>query len=214
MTGAKVKFSIDALELARGHDGPLRGAPDPVLMMGVYSVARGPLTGPSAPSVPTGTVRLLDRRWLRVPVQNSFPCRVAVDDAAAPLVAVPSGHAVGLLLVALEEDGGKDLQRIYGLLERPDGWVTWWSDAREPDPHGLAETFMHLASTSAEAHGQSVRVLLDGLDPATTCKDDDYIGSYVAAMNAVARGRWTARAHVVSRDGKNDWTALLSVESR
>lgn len=176
--------------MARGHDGFLRGHPEPVLVVGHFRVAAGR-------AVPEG------RMIARFAVQGQFP-----------LVAPPMGNAVlrtrlrgrpehGLLVLALEADGGFDVQRLYAAFDEPLAVAVWNPEDDHPAPVALAA-----ALTGPRAC--RVRVLDRLTDLGERCGSDELIGCQLVPLGTKTR-RDEFRLSFASDDGRNSWTAVLMV---
>ncbi len=187
-------MSIDRLEVARGHDGFMRGAPEPVVVCGVFAItAAGP--------------RLLGRGVAEFHrPKRSYPCTVephAADliDAAAPR---ESGSLV-LVSLAFEKDGGGDVQRAYAALERAADIALFDETAAEPAPIDLDDVAGDLAGWSTP---RAVHLMVDGAH--FVAADDDWVAGAAVAVERGGR-RQRHRAHFASADGRNDWTASINV---
>ncbi|WP_437872696.1 hypothetical protein [Sorangium sp. So ce363] len=204
----RLRLDITALELASGHDGLLRGAPEPVLLLAAY------LLFPHDPSGPAGLTppRPLGRTLVRFrPPEGRFP---AVVTLRAPLSFKARARAreddrVLLLALAVEEDAGKEVERLYAHLTDAKHLRLWDLDAPVPAPLAPAEL---IAAPYLRENAAPVRVgvLDDGGDLRDTCREDDFVGA-CAAVVSTARHEDTLRFHFVSADGRNDWTAVTSV---
>lgn len=188
---------VEKLEVARGHDGFLRGGPDPVLLVGVYGVSGG-------------ASRLLGRTLHRFPSETKFPTELAPDRAELPAVLVegPEMRFV-VLAVALEEDGDLDVQRIFGALDHPELLSIWSTDRSEVDPLALGA----FPNDAAHATPSPIELVIDGQTASSACKSDKWIGARAWSLETRTPAAPSMyRAPFLAADRKNDWTAILSVE--
>lgn len=185
---------LEALEVARGNDGWLRGHPEPVLLL-----AAGRL-GPKGP--------LLESRHIA-----RFPTPEVIPTTALPLdqLRLTADHRGArstffLFALALEHDSGDDIARLYGALESPERWglVPHGSD---PEPFDLAEACSRLGGAVTR-----VEPMLDGEHLAL--EDDDIVGSAFLSAPTHESRRSTVRFHFLSADEKNDWTARVVLTVR
>ncbi|WP_437722130.1 hypothetical protein [Sorangium sp. So ce861] len=211
----RLRLDITALELASGHDGLLRGAPEPVLLVAAYLLfPPDPGAPPPAPGAPAGLAppRPLGRTLARFSApQGRFP---AVLTLRGPLSFKARARArdddrILLLVLAVEEDTGKEVERLYAHLADAKHLRLWDLDAPVPSPSTLAEL---IAAPYLQGHAAPARVgvLDDGGDLRDTCRGDDFVGAS-AALVSTARHEDALRFHVVSADGRNDWTAVTAV---
>lgn len=198
-TRLQVSLRMDPLELARGYDGLLRGAPEPVVMLAVYGA------GPEH-------ARLAGRSLFRFERPGAFPCKVAAREPAADpctVVVEPAGRLV-ILALAVEEDSGRGVQALYAELERGDAIMVWSSDGVLPVPQHLYE--LDAPSVAAD-RGHRVQVLLGERDPARRLDGDDWVDAAVLHSTLEVR-QAQHRLHLCSADGRNDWTAQVEVRVR
>jgi hypothetical protein len=189
-----VTVDLEALEMARGYDGFLRGKPEPVVLVAVFLVA------------PAGT-RLLARSLQRFHPASHMPCVALPDTGRLLNVRTGAGAATSLLVlgVALEEDGGGDISRLYAVLERPADLHLRVLDA--PLPQALEE---HAAHAWA-APPARVDVLVGGVDAGRSCASDKWVGAAVLVVPSATRATVEGRLHFTHGEGQNDWTARLTV---
>ncbi|MBZ0234761.1 MAG: hypothetical protein K8M05_20690 [Deltaproteobacteria bacterium] len=195
----RLSVRMEALELATGHDGLLRGAPEPVVVIGVYA-AGGDRT------------RLAGRSVYRFARPGAFPCKVAAREPASDactLVAAPGDRLV-ILALAVEEDRGRGVQALFAELERGDGILVWSTDRAMPAPLHLHELEGALVDPDL---GHRVELLLGEHDPARHLDGDDWVGAAVLHADLAVRPR-RHRLHLRSADGRNDWTAQVEVSVR
>ncbi len=187
---------LDSLEIARGHDELLRGAPEPVILIAVFGCR-------------LGSARLLDRRVVHVRTPRVMPCTLRPIESVvmAPLLAAGETQAL-VMAVGIERDGGRDVERIFGALEDCDRLSAWSTADHEPSPRHLEE----VAATSVD-RTMRVSLLVDGM-PIEHGTSDDVVGASLTSLDASTPVRRDARFALVSFDGRNDWTVLARVGVR
>ncbi|WP_437597546.1 hypothetical protein [Sorangium sp. So ce590] len=204
----RLRLNLTALELASGHDGLLRGAPEPVLLVAAYLLFPPDPGAPARLTAPRPLGRTLVRfsapqgrfpvvLTLRAPISFKARARAREDDR------------VLLLALAVEEDTGKEVERLYAHLADAKHLRLWDLDAPVPSPSTLAEL---IAAPYLRDHAAPVRVgvLDDRGDLRDTCRADDFVGA-CAAVVSTARHEDALRFHFVSEGGRNDWTAVTTV---
>src|SRR5688572_25110651 len=86
---------VESLEITRGHDGLLRGKPEPVLLLAVYRMAE------------VGGAMLVGRLLRRMRVEQAPPCVLDVPSAELRYdTRLRGNERFALLLLAVEEDDG------------------------------------------------------------------------------------------------------------
>jgi len=191
------RIEIHKLDIAKGHDGFLRGRPEPVVVFGVF------LHAPSS-------LRLLDRKTCRFHRPHRFPGVASPQgalrfdlllDYETPAVIVCAGFAI-------EEDSGLDVAEMAAALDRwqrlrfepvgdaplPSGSLIEWADA-------LLE---HDAPRPFD-------VLIDNTPALERFRHDDWIACSLYAFSGQERRQSNRRMHFTSHDGRNDWSLTLGV---
>lgn len=195
----RVELRVEQLELARGHDGLLRGAPEPTLVVAVYAATRH-------------EVRLVGRYLYRFDRPGAFPCKVSTAEPSAESCIVVVEHAsrIVLLALAIEEDSGRGLQSVYAELDRGDTIVVWAPDQRDALPTHLHELDPRIMAPDL---GHRVHVLVDGRELSRQAAGDDWVDAVVlhGAPAIVSRRH---RLRFCTPDGRNDWTAELRLSMR
>jgi hypothetical protein len=188
-----------SLEIARGHDGFLRGSPEPVLLVGAYLVVEA-------------SVYVVGRTLHRFVVKTPFPSEATADRAALPSCAVELGTAGSakwvVLAIALEQDGGEDVQRLFGAIEHHDSISVWAPESGDIEPVTLGA----LPETAEWATPRPVHVSLGGRSAADGCSSDKWIGAvifWLRGHRAPQSGRF--RLPFLAADGRNDWTAIAEI---
>lgn len=182
----RLTSSLEALEIARGHDGLFRGEPEPVLVIGVF--VDDQLAGRS-----------------RVPFQEVGKTPQTLLPAAPHRLAVvvpPTCARVSLLLAALEEDDGRAVENMYSALERP--LRAWRPADLAPEPHELGAAAWPLGSVEV------VELQLEGVDWREHLRGDDVVAAGLLVLPKELL-RQVVRVPLRSPDGKNEWTAQLAV---
>lgn len=198
----RIRVSAGALDLARGHDGFLRGHPEPVLLVGLYRCHGGDADM-------LGRTVIHFERVARVPGEIA---PVAGRDGFATEGYIANGGALAVLVVALEEDRGRDIASLYAELIEAGEILLWASDAGEAVPAPLAELPHH----GAEGELAAVELKIAGRFPRDWFRADDYIAA-AAAWLTPNRGRLRLRARLrseASREARNDWLAELEIRIR
>lgn len=198
MTECLFRGAIDTLEIARGHDGFLRGGPDPVLVAAIYAAAGDDF-------------RLVGRSLHKFESKTEFPTEVKPNITELPSVLVQVEVPTRFLFLAimLEEDGGKDVQRLYGAVEHPSMLSAWAIEQADVDPVPLS------AITASRRFQTPTRVdlLLEGQPVANTCKSDKWIGAVCCSLPArdpAARSLY--RFPFLAPNRKNDWTLIVTCD--
>ncbi|MEM9069784.1 MAG: hypothetical protein AAGE52_14825 [Myxococcota bacterium] len=181
-----VRVTLGWLEIALGFDEWGRGDPDPAILLGLVVLEEG-------------TVSLLSRGLVRPRVPSPYPNDIDGGSKVLVTAKPPRASRLGLLVLALEEDGGQDVRDLYAMLERPD--FTLWSDeGSEPNPRSLSAWLQ-------EPRGvYRVHAIHGDEDLAERCRSDDWVG---AALVVAPTAGEDYRVHTRSADGRNDWTFEL-----
>ena len=196
MANALLSGELSALEIARGHDGLLRGMPDPVLLVGLY------VSDPQNPE----SILTVGRSLHRFRPTKPFPSSVHADRRDLPSVSFVTGRPLQyhLLVIALEEDGGNDVQSVFGALEYPKALSVWSLDEANADLVPLG-AFRSERPSRIDLHLET-RALHD------VCSSDKCVGACTWIMRPrLPPATSVFRAGMRARDGKNDWTAVLNV---
>lgn len=188
---------LDGLEIARGHDGLLRGRPEPVLVVGLFGVSERGVT-------------LLARDVVRWKVDAVPPLLRATrvdegDVVRARVLACDASHCVAVL-IAIEADSGADVRSVFASLERTDAWQLWGERESVPAPIELG-TLATAAPSSTEV--LDAHLLLDGSDLRDQLSADDLVGAVTVTFRDTGDAGTSVRARFLSDDGRNDWTALV-----
>lgn len=192
----QLRVDIPSLEVARGHDGFLRGRPEPVVVLGVYVAG-------------TSSVQLIEREVFRFEVATPFPsvARKRAGRALECSVRYAGGEPASVFVaVALEQDGAGDVQRIYGQLEQCREISLYRSDS-DPEPASLTD----LAADPTWRDPATVQLLVGGRVSRDECASDKFIGAVAWSLETGRLGG-LFRLHFLADDHRNDWTALAKVD--
>ena len=197
LPGSRLRVRLEQLELAKGHDGFLRGKPEPVIVLGIFFVE-------------SRRARLLSREILHFEVPEHFPATVTRLSPLLPAKRYPHSQGAHLVLLALaiEEDSGRDIRDFYAMLERVDDIDIWLADGSMRAPRSLHR----LPVDDRDWHrSQRVRVLLGGVEVAKSCRKDDWVDASLAVLATDRQRTTTRRMHFMSKNQRNDWTAQIHV---
>jgi hypothetical protein len=194
-----LRVMLERMELARGHDGLLRGGVEPRLLLAAFLMRSGKAT-------------LLGRSLTSVGTVTSYPHLSYVDEQALwlglPRRSEPG--AVSLLCLVLEEDSGRDIETLFGDLATPARFVGYDGHTDVPEPVPLA-AMMARPSTQAP-HAEPIQLLRDGRPLEDTLRHDDWIAASVIRLELAqvnTSTRWSVEAR--SHDRRNDWTLWLQI---
>jgi hypothetical protein len=201
-----VRVELRQVEITAGHDGLLRGKPEPVILLFAYCVD---FSAAGATSFLGGVVARLHPR-------TPFPCQLSVGKDGTVAMDVrrvcEARETDGLLILALalEEDSSSDVQRLYQRLAEPRSIFLWDSHAPIPAPVTIAT-----ATTWTDRRGAQVFSVhvMDGVhDLAEECGGDTWIGAQ-AVVTGYRQRDSECRLRFVSANQRNDWTALIAIHS-
>lgn len=196
-----VTLTWDRLEIARGHDGLLRGKPEPVIVSAIFHLQSNQTR--------------LGGRWV-----NRCNCSTASYPTLVTPIDVPRMNAPGFsareaaffcLWIAIEDDGGSLVQDIYARLERVNDIFLCPLEHLDPAP-----LFLTCDGVSELERCQPfpLDLLVEGQHLSSLRARDDFI----AAMGVVlpAGGPYTEelRVHFVSTNERNDWTLPVKIRHR
>ena len=192
---------MTCLEIARGHDGFLRGNPEPVLVVATYLAQ-------------AQSLQLVGRTLHRFRATSPFPSDATVDNRLLPsgAVRVDTSHAPHwiVLVAALEEDGGKDVQRVFGAVEHHTRLTLWRADGADLEPMSL----LGLPANTDWQYPREVDLFVDGQTLGATCRSDRWVGAVCWTLTGVeGAGRARFRLPFVSKDERNDWTAIAEISA-
>ena len=195
---------IPKLTVAKGHDGFMRGSPEPTLLVGAFLNDAG-----------GATERTLVRGLWRFASPRSMPSDVATagEHQVRTDIFVTRPASIVLLAVAFEEDAGRDVAEVFSAMETAARLHVWREDEPAPHPLNLAELWLGNADLGPAAfdHPTRVNVHLDGKDLKRNCKSDDYVDALAVVLSANRTHRRDLRFHFRTHDGRNDWTAVMEI---
>jgi len=197
----RVLLKAEAMEVVAGHDGFARGLPEPVAVVAAYYCSE------------QGTA-LVSRALVPFAVEGRAPSWAQAIPRQQPapswFLAQPTGTVV-VVAVAIEEDSGKDIQRIYASTDLADEMLIWPIDGAGAVPCAL-ERMAEL--TVAETPIQVGLHTVDGA-PVDTVRRDDYVGTAAVWLASPTDLRTRDFALPIrSRNGRNHWVVNLSLAIR
>jgi len=186
---------LETLEVARGHDGFLRGKPEPALLVAAYR------TNGALP------VSLVGRLLLRARLEKSIPCSVELGARELRYDARFGALERLLLLVfAVEENGGEGVAALYAAFDDPTQLLIYDASELVPNPLALEEW---AKSECPAPLARPIELLLAGESLEKTTSSDQFIAASAVSVLACARSDEAWRFPFVARDARNDWTLLL-----
>ena len=195
---SRIRINFEHLELAKGHDGFMRGKPEPTLILGVYLIEGSRL-------------RLLARTIMHFgTITKRFPCTIKRFNSLLPnrYYEHQSGAHFAVLAMAIEEDRGDDVQHLYAILDRAHALTVWSPEAVMPAPMHLHELPLDDESWWSP---HRVHVMVDGQTVGERCEGDDWVDAALTIISTEIQQTRGHRMHFRSGDDRNDWTAELSV---
>jgi hypothetical protein len=190
-----VRLTVETLEVARGHDGFLRGKPEPVLLIAAYRT-----NGP-------GLASLVGRLLVRVELKSDMPCSVELGeqelryDARFAIV-----ERIVVLALAVEEDSGDGVQALYTALETPQQILLYSALDSVPAPLSLSDWAREKCAAPA---APAVEVLLESTRLEELAGSDEYISASAFSVSTQERTDEVWRLPFIARDERNDWTLVL-----
>jgi hypothetical protein len=188
-----LKVHMRHLEVARGHDGFLRGKPEPVVVLGAFAVSE------------LG-VRCVLRTVQRFRLSSAPPCNATASDGPHR-VQLTGDSALLLVAAALEDDGGGDHDKLYTGFERIASILVFDTDTPVPAPESL-EVATRARMGKA---GHAVGLLFDDVVVEHTVVKDTWIGAALASVSAEGARGANVRLPLRAEDGRNDWTLVIDV---
>jgi len=195
MPRRRARVILETLEVTRGHDGFLRGKPEPVLLVAAYR------TNGVLPA------SLVSRLLLRARIEQDMPCRVELAQRELRYDARFADEERLLLLVfAVEENGGEGVASLYAAFENPGQLLIYDASEAIPNPRTLEEWAKSECSAPC---ARPIEVLLAGSALAEVTDSDQFIAASAFSVFAQARSDEAWRLPFLARDARNDWTLLL-----
>jgi hypothetical protein len=188
---------LKAVEITLGHDGYLRGHPEPTLLVFAYAVT-------------IDRSYMLGRALRRLDVTGSYPCEAVIAEQLLFRAEILSGvQRIALLCLALEEDSGRDIELLYARLAHAETLQLWDACVPVPQPRAIAE--LGDAQPSSPPVASRVQLMHGGEDVASLCRRDDWIDAAVVVWDPAQPTHRHWRCPLVSANGRNDWTAHLEI---
>jgi len=189
------RLTLEALEIARGHDGLLRGKPEPALLVALYRT-NGPLPA-----------SLVGRLLLRAPLNGELPCKVQFVGRELRYDArFAVAERILVVALAIEEDSGRGVEALYAALETPEQFLLYAASEAVPSPLGLDEWSRGECRAPAAC---AVEILLGGENCENVADSDKLIAAAAFSVPSQAQADDAWRVPFVSRDRRNDWTLLV-----
>ena len=190
-----LRVALETLEIARGHDGFLRGEPEPTLLVGAYRVS-----GAAPPS-------LVGRLLVRAQLKSEIPCNVELGQPEVHYDArFGVAERIVVLGLAVEEDSGEGVQALYAAFETPEQLLLYDTLEAVPVPRTLDDWARDGFAAPA---ARPVEVLLGESSLEKLATSDDYISASAFSVPAQAHCDEVWRLPFVARDERNDWTLVL-----
>lgn len=176
----------------RGHDGFLRGKPEPVLLFAAFADAR--------------RIGSVARRVLHV--RGRYPVVCGVDDPNLFSGTVSRGQSrIVVFGLGLEYDSGKDIAELCQAMAEPEPWKVWAADSALAAPFSLPELNLLDPFTPPRATTMNVRLGRDNL--ADRCTEDDWVSGAAIVLDAQRPSCEDWEVAFSSADKKNHWVAKL-----
>ncbi len=194
---SRFRALLHEVEFVKGHDGFLRGKPEPELIFATYAQD-------------DENISLLQTSRRTLEIQGGFPCVTSLPNRLVINARVPRwARQIALLCLAVENDGGTDASTLTAALAEPSAWKTRARDSSIAAPFALDELSV-LRPTPAPTAMQ-VRLTFAGEEMAQVCKVDDWIAAALILLDArrAAGDTWIMR--LLSDDRKNDWKAKMEL---
>ncbi len=190
-------ITIESLEVVRGHDGFLRGKPEPVMMVAAYR---------ALPS----SVSLVGRLLLKPRLVRDPPCKLVLEGVELRYDTRPRElERFVLLALAVEQDSGEGVTALYETLEVPQALALWSLGEEVPAPRALGEW---APSVNAAPDAQPIELLVNARHAREVSASDDYISACALSLPIGERHDELWRLPFADEDGGNDWTATLRVQ--
>ena len=176
-----IRLTLETLEIARGHDGLLRGKPEPALLIAVYR------TNGALPA------SLVGRLLVRAPLVGDLPCTVALGQRELRYDArFASSERIVVLVFAVEEDTGEGVAALYAAFETPAEFLLYAAKEAIPSPLGLDEW---ARNECAPPCARSVEVLFGGANFGKYCElGPIHFGIRIQRIQSSAQQRGLAHA--------------------
>ena len=192
----RVQLQLTKVTFTKGHDGFLRGKPEPVLLAAALAAAHD-------------RVELLARVQLPLRVTRSYPCTQTFPDPPPLLfeAKIAPEQRLALLVMALESDKGTDITRLLVGLDQPGDWTVRAGDSALAAPFQLAE--LALLPHHQPPAAQPVHLTWRDKDVSGQCEADDWIGACLVLPQGGRRLLQGWELRFLSANRRNDWTAAV-----
>jgi hypothetical protein len=190
-----LRLTLGSLEVARGHDGLLRGKPEPALLVAAYR------TNSALPA------SLVGRMLVRVQVKSNMPCTIELGERELRYDArFALTERILVLVFAVEEDSGEGVAALYAAFETPGQFLLYAGGESIPSPIGLDEW---ARCECAPPAARPVEVLFGGESFENIAGADEFISASAFSVSSQVRADEAWRLPFVARDQRNDWTLVL-----
>jgi hypothetical protein len=190
----RLEVRLGSVLFHKGHDGFLRGKPEPVLLLGAYSLG--------------STARFLGKTRIALTVAAPFPCTSEVDTSLVK-AKLQELKKLAILCLAFEEDAGSDIEPIAADLEDMGAWSLRTADSGLAAPFALPE--LDHAPWAVQPRGHQVHVVHAGRELGDrTAKGDDWVGAGLLVLEPGPRRR-DCSLRIASANGRNDWELQIAV---
>lgn len=193
----RFRLTLERVELAAGWDGRLRGGPEPCLLVGLFQVAKA-------------GANLLGRCLHRLGTIKTFPHTVVPREPLfdVGLMVGPELGSLAILCLVVEEDSGRDIEKLFSDVAAPDRLAAYAGDKVIPDPISIVDLMAHPASEPP--HAEPLHLLRDGRPLDVQLIRDKWIAASMIRLDlppGTTSSQWMLEA--CSQDQRNDWTLWL-----
>ncbi|MFH1812135.1 MAG: hypothetical protein ABIJ09_25585 [Pseudomonadota bacterium] len=190
----KLKIQPRYLEVHKGHDGLLRGKPEPAVVLCVLGEAGDGM-------------KVLAKETLRFRLGGELPGRAELETARTLRVErIRSEGQLVLLTAGIEEDSGEGIGQVCAAFEFPDRVQVLTQDQRLVQLGDRRELETNLNSGVAET---LAAVFFEGREMTELCRGDDWVGCSVLRLVGLKGPLPAQRFNVTSEH--NHWTLIVDV---
>ncbi len=156
-----------------GHDGFLRGKPEPALLVALYRT-NGALSA-----------SLVGRLLVRAQLKSDMPCTVELGERELLYDArFAVTERILVLALAVEEDSGAGVEALYAAFETPAEFLLYGGSEAIPSPIGLDEWARNECRAPAAC---SVEVLFGGEKLEEIARSDEFISATAFSVSTQTR---------------------------
>ncbi len=185
------------VEFVKGHDGFLRGKPEPELIFAVYAQDEE-------------RISLLQSSRRQLVVAGAYPCVVELPNRLVVNSRVPRwATRIAIICLAVENDGGGDANLLATVLDEPSAWKTRARDSKIAAPFALDE--LSVLDPTPAPYAREVCLSYQGVDAGELCSKDDWIAASMVLLDARKATGETWIMRLRSDNGKNDWKAKVEL---